>query len=97
MADRLQSVVREVDTVARIGGDEFAVILAEIDTAEHIDIVVAKIRKRLADPFNYQGESLYVGASIGTSVYPDDATDSQQLLAIADTAMYREKHQPPDR
>ncbi len=97
VADRLQSLVREVDTVARIGGDGFAIILAEIDTAEHIDIVVAKIRKRLTDPFEYQGESLHVGASIGTAVFPDDATDGQQLLAIADTAMYREKHQQSDR
>ena len=91
VANRLQSVVREIDTVARIGGDEFVVILSEIDTADHIDIVVAKIRKRLSDPFEYQGNMLQVGASIGISVFPDDAVDSQQLLATADAAMYREK------
>jgi len=93
VADRLQSVVREIDTVARIGGDEFVVILAEIDTADHIEIVAAKIRKRLADPFEIEGNTLQVGASIGTSIFPDDATDSQQLMAIADAAMYRAKHQ----
>ena len=95
VANRLQSVVREIDTVARIGGDEFVVILSEIDTADHIDIVVAKIRKRLSDPFEYQGNMLQVGASIGISVFPDDAVDSQQLLATADAAMYREKGHLP--
>ena len=94
VANRLQSVVREIDTVARIGGDEFVVILSEIDTADHINIVVAKIRNRLSDPFEYQGNMLQVGASIGISVFPDDAVDSQQLLAIADAAMYREKDHP---
>ena len=94
VANRLQSVVREIDTVARIGGDEFVVILSEIDTADHINIVVAKIRNRLSDPFEYQGNMLQVGASIGISVFPDDAVDSQQLLAIADAAMYREKDRP---
>jgi diguanylate cyclase (GGDEF)-like protein/PAS domain S-box-containing protein len=92
VANRLQSVVREIDTVARIGGDEFVIILSELDTADHIEIVVAKIRKILSDPFEYHGNMLKVGASIGIAIFPDDAIDAQHLVTLADTAMYQEKH-----
>jgi diguanylate cyclase (GGDEF)-like protein/PAS domain S-box-containing protein len=95
VANRLQSVVREIDTVARIGGDEFVIILSELDTADHIEIVVAKIRKTLSDPFEYHGNMLKVGASIGIAIFPDDAIDAQHLVTLADTAMYQEKHQRP--
>jgi diguanylate cyclase (GGDEF)-like protein/PAS domain S-box-containing protein len=93
VANRVQSIVREIDTVARIGGDEFVVILAEIDTADHARMVAEKIRKKLLEPFDYQGNTLQMGASIGTSIYPDDAIDSQQLIAKADAAMYSAKNQ----
>ena len=93
IANRLQSEVREMDTVARIGGDEFVVILAEIDTADHAGMVAEKIHKRLLEPIEYQGNKLQVGASIGISVFPDDAVDGRELMAKADAAMYHSKNQ----
>jgi diguanylate cyclase (GGDEF)-like protein/PAS domain S-box-containing protein len=95
IAERLRSEVREMDTVARIGGDEFVVILGEIDTVEHAGMVAEHIRERLREPIEYQGNALKVGASIGIAVFPDHGVDSQQLMAEADAAMYRAKHQPP--
>lgn len=93
VAGRLLDAVRETDTVSRVGGDEFVVILAEIDTVEHAGRVAENILEKLLEPFEYEGHTLEVGASIGISVYPDDASDGKALLAMADAAMYRTKHQ----
>lgn len=93
IANRLLSEVREMDTVARVGGDEFIVILAEIDTIDHAGMVAENIRTRLLEPIEYQGNTLQVGASIGIAVFPEDAIDSEGLVARADAAMYRAKHQ----
>ena len=88
---RLQSVVREGDTVARLGGDEFIILLSEIadtaDTAKLAERVIGEVRK----PVTWEGRKLYVTTSVGIAVYPDDATDPEELLKNADIAMYRSK------
>jgi diguanylate cyclase (GGDEF)-like protein len=91
VADRLRALVRESDTVARIGGDEFALVLP--DVSDH-DAPV-RIARKLADGFRttltVEGVHLRVGASVGVSVYPDDGTDGESLLRRADMNMYRRK------
>jgi diguanylate cyclase (GGDEF)-like protein/PAS domain S-box-containing protein len=92
-AMRLHSCVREADTVARMGGDEFTVILGELDELETVQRVAHKILQRLAEPFRIDNEIAYVTASIGITVYPQDGNRLEQLLKNADQAMYAAKHQ----
>ena len=88
---RLLSCVREIDMVARIGGDEFLVILEEIGTAQTVGIVAEKLIKALARPFRFDDKETTIGASIGIAVYPDDADTLECLIKCADNAMYRVK------
>jgi len=95
VANRLKGCVRETDTVARIGGDEFVVLLHSIRAAGDTDIVVEKIRQVLAQPLRLDGHSLNIRPSIGVARYPDHGTEEKQLLRHADEAMYcakREHH-----
>lgn len=94
VAGRLAEGLRDSDTVARIGGDEFTVLLTDIHSAEAIDRVADKILRMLATPFELHGHSLAVTASIGRAVYPDDGADRESLLRKADTEMYASKHGP---
>lgn len=93
LARRLQAGVREMDTVARIGGDEFVVVLTEVDTREHAAMVADALLAELLEPVDYQGKELRVGASIGVALFPDDAADGKELMARADAAMYRSKRE----
>ncbi len=88
---RMKQVIREVDVAARIGGDEFSVLLADLEDASHSYIVACKLLDMLSQPVVIQGDAHTVGASIGISTYPDDAEDPQTLLLLADTVMYRVK------
>jgi diguanylate cyclase (GGDEF)-like protein/PAS domain S-box-containing protein len=88
---RLVTCVREVDTVSREGGDEFVVILPDLERPEHARVVADKILKELARPVEIGGHEIHVTPSIGISHYPNDATDVQQLLKHADNAMYQAK------
>jgi diguanylate cyclase (GGDEF)-like protein len=85
--------VRQSDTVARVGGDEFVVILPEIARREEAEIVARKIVAALAAPFllGSQLQSVCIGASIGIAVYPADARDADALVKAADAAMYSAK------
>lgn len=89
---RLRRCVRETDTVARMGGDEFTVILGELDDTETVQRVAQDILQRLAEPFHIDNEIAYVSASIGITIYPQDGTRLEQLLKNADQAMYAAKH-----
>ncbi|MCI4624982.1 MAG: EAL domain-containing protein [Candidatus Magnetoovum sp. WYHC-5] len=88
---RLKSCIRESDTVARMGGDEFTVILTNITMTEDASTVAAKIIKTLSDPFYLKCNECMVGASVGISLYPTDSTDGSTLLKYADLAMYKVK------
>jgi len=85
--------VRESDTVARVGGDEFTVILSEITRREDAETVARKIIAALAAPFQLgsQKQSVDIGTSIGIAVYPADAADADALVKAADAAMYGAK------
>lgn len=91
VARRLGTCVREMDTISREGGDEFVVILPDLDKPEHARLVGDKILHELARPVEIAGQDIHVTPSIGISHYPNDATDVQQLLKQADNAMYQAK------
>ncbi len=96
-ARRLRSCVRASDTVARLGGDEFTIILSELDSLSSIAVVAQNILQRMSEPFQLGIDSAYVGASIGITLFPQDATDVEALLKNADQAMYSAKNQGRNR
>ncbi|ADE11117.1 PAS domain S-box protein [Sideroxydans lithotrophicus] len=91
-ARRISACVRESDTVARLGGDEFIVILSELEDMASIDRVAQDILGSLAEPFKLDAEPAYISASIGISLYPNDATELDVLFKHADQAMYVAKY-----
>ncbi|MEH6442917.1 MAG: EAL domain-containing protein [Oceanospirillaceae bacterium] len=88
---RLVDVLRENDTAARFGGDEFAIILSDVTELKSIDIIVQRILKSLASPFRLSGNDAFVSASIGITIYPEDGNNCETLLRKADSAMYKAK------
>jgi diguanylate cyclase (GGDEF)-like protein/PAS domain S-box-containing protein len=93
VADRLGSCVRQGDTVARLAGDEFTLLLPGIHFTEDVAKVSRKLVEAMSQPFKIRGRDLLISASGGISIYPDDAKDAETLLANADIAMYRAKQQ----
>ena len=92
VAERISNCLRESDTVARIGGDEFVILLEEgIDAFDSFEVVADKLSKSVAEPINVNGYELYVALSMGICVFPQDGNDSETLLRNADTAMYKAK------
>jgi len=91
LARRLEQCVRQGDTVARFGGDEFVVLLENIGVPEHTDVIIEKIRNALEAPFDLAGEKISILASIGAAHCPLDGDNEEQLLSHADEAMYLEK------
>jgi diguanylate cyclase (GGDEF)-like protein/PAS domain S-box-containing protein len=96
-AARLQSCVREVDTVARVGGDEFILLLVGLHRPVEAARVAEKILHALRQPVNLEGQDLFANASMGIAVYPDDGPDVDTLVKNADVAMYRAKEHGRDR
>jgi diguanylate cyclase (GGDEF)-like protein len=97
VADRLRSVVRSADTVARFGGDEFVIVCEDHDAAVEASLVAERIAGVLREPFLTDGQEVFLGASIGIAV-ADGATDSpESLIRDADAAMYRAKENGRDR
>lgn len=88
---RLNGCVRGSDTVARLGGDEFTVIQAEIHVPADAERAAQCILKQMARPFVLEGETIYLSASIGITVFPDDAATTDELIRNADQAMYAAK------
>jgi diguanylate cyclase (GGDEF)-like protein/PAS domain S-box-containing protein len=91
IAERLGECVRGSDTVSRQGGDEFVVLLSEIEHAEDAAITARRMLQVVAEPHSVDDHDLHVTTSIGLSVYPDDGLDSETLIKNADTAMYQAK------
>ena len=93
VASRLGSIVRGTDTLSRQGGDEFLVLLGEVETPEAAAIVARKLMQVLGEPFLLDGHPITVTPSIGIAVSPEDGTDLDSLLKHADLAMYDAKQQ----
>lgn len=91
MSQRLSACVREVDTVVRIGGDEFVILLSNINGLSDIVTSMQRILGSVAEPCEIHGLNYLVTCSIGISVYPDDGTEPSVLLKNADSAMYEAK------
>ncbi len=91
VAERLCLCVRASDTVARVGGDEFVILLPEVAEEDGAEVVAAKIRRGLAEPFVVDGHAVDIGVSIGIAHYPTDGLDMPTLLQQADEGLYRAK------
>ncbi|MFH1813891.1 MAG: EAL domain-containing protein [Pseudomonadota bacterium] len=92
IAKRLRSRLREVDTLARLGGDEFVLLIEEMTVPEDAAIVAQMLIDLLTAPFSLsQGSEIYIGASIGISVFPDDGSNVTELIQHSDVAMYQAK------
>ncbi|MEE4279258.1 MAG: EAL domain-containing protein [Halieaceae bacterium] len=91
VANRLQGVLRDSDTVSRIGGDEFNVLLSNINGKEEAGLVARKIINAFAEPISVDKQQISVAFSIGISIFPDDASGSTDLIKNSDMAMYHIK------
>ena len=88
---RIRACVRETDTVARMGGDEFTVLLTELGSSSQLEGVLQKILDALAAVFQLRDEQVFVSGSVGVTMYPEDGTDIENLYKNADQAMYAAK------
>lgn len=91
VAERIRVALRQADTVARIGGDEFVILIDDLDDAHIATRLAQKLVLTLAQPFVLHGHSIHMSASVGVAIYPADGDDSHTLLMHADQAMYRAK------
>jgi diguanylate cyclase (GGDEF)-like protein len=91
VAGRLHTCMRETDNVSRFGGDEFIVILDSIKHKDSIDVIIKQILDTLMLPMVVMEHTLTITLSVGVSIYPNDATDAEQLIRHADNAMYKAK------
>lgn len=97
VARRLSESVRAIDTVARIGGDEFVLLLANLDSPEDCEPILQRARQLIEQPIEVDGTPLSVSMSVGVAVYPLDSTEPERLLALADQRMYAEKNRRKGR
>ena len=97
MAVRLQACIRSSDTVARLGGDEMGIILSGLDSVKMAEDTAMRILKSFETPLNYNGFKIRISASIGISLYPDDAANEKQLVKYADMALYEAKTSDQDQ
>lgn len=93
VAKRLQGLMPESDTIARIGGDEFDIILERREGTPWVDLMAQRMIDALAEPIELDGQSIYVGMSIGIALYPADGTDPETLQSHADAALHQAKAQ----
>ncbi len=91
LARRIASTLRSEDTVARLGGDEFTLLLPNVGRVEDVTLVAEKLLEAVRRPVRIDNSELFVSASIGISLFPDDGDDPDVLVKNADTAMYRAK------
>lgn len=92
IADRLLRSVRSSDTLARMGGDEFTMVLTNLDSPRDASVIIRKLRHKLAEPVYLDSQEMLVTASIGIAMYPQDSGDMDELIRKADIALYAAKH-----
>lgn len=97
VAQRIRGCVRESDTVGRVGGDEFVVLIERTGSAEDGAVAAEHIRLALSQPFEIAGQSLRISSSIGIAAYPDHGEENRQLIRQADDAMYAAKKRGGNR
>ncbi|WP_245845019.1 putative bifunctional diguanylate cyclase/phosphodiesterase [Noviherbaspirillum humi] len=90
-AARLMDTLRDIDTLARVGGDEFVAVVPGAVSEAELQIIARRMISAMQQPFEIQGHTLYIGTSIGVAVFPEHGDSEVKLLAHADTAMYRAK------
>lgn len=91
VAERLKLQVREIDTVSRFGGDEFAVLMSEVSERNDVTTLADKILASLSLPYSLDGHAIHVTGSMGIAIYPDDGRDMEAIMSKADMAMYKAK------
>jgi len=92
IADRLSKIIRETDTIARFGGDEFLILLESVKDINQVTVVARKILNQFAEPIRVRDLELFTTASIGICTAPDDGIDAESLIKNAEVAMYRGKN-----
>jgi diguanylate cyclase (GGDEF)-like protein/hemerythrin-like metal-binding protein/PAS domain S-box-containing protein len=92
LARRLKKLVRNSDTVARVGGDEFVIVITDLKKPQNAAILLDRILGCIAAPIQLEGDSVQVTATIGVALYPNDAQDVESLMKLADQTMYQCKH-----
>ncbi len=97
LAHSLKDILRKEDTICRFGGDEFVILVEELESFEYLDNILQRINNISRSPSLIEGNSISIGMSIGASIYPDDARDPQTLIKAADSAMYRAKNSGKSR
>ena len=93
LGQRLREAMRATDTVARFGGDEFVVLVPDLESQDGVLTLASKLRELVDTPFHWEGVQLQIGVSIGIALYPDHGHSADALLAAADTAMYVAKQE----
>ena len=93
MSKRIVDCLRESDTLARIGGDEFLLLMPELAEIKDVEVLIHKMRHLLSEPFRVEKQDIFVSFSIGISIFPEDGNNADTLIKHADMAMYQSKRQ----
>jgi diguanylate cyclase (GGDEF)-like protein/PAS domain S-box-containing protein len=91
VAERLTAQIRGTDTVTRLGGDEFAMLLVDVESRPYVENVLRKVVASVCEPFDVDALSIEIGISVGMALFPDDGSSAEELMRLADQAMYRMK------
>ena len=93
----MTSAIRASDTVGRIGGDEFVILMLDVGADENVLAVAEKIRQTLKKPYHLDGQDFSISTTIGIAIYPEHGSSVTELVGNADMAMYHAKEQGRDR